>query len=66
MEAQQNFFCILTEEDIPGAKQPAPNITDNSVEALKRWLSCRGGTATNESGKQLRKDALIARFVFVH
>jgi len=32
----------LFEEDVPGATLPKPNIEENTVKALKRWLVCHG------------------------
>ncbi|XP_013389212.1 uncharacterized protein LOC106157950 [Lingula anatina] len=51
----ESHTVILSEEDVPGAKLPTPNVEEHTNVVLKRWLACRG---LRVSGKRAE---LIAR-----
>ena len=43
---EENQTCVLTEDDIPGAKLPCQFVEQCSVMQLRRWLLCRGAKTT--------------------
>lgn len=50
----------LKPEDVPGAILKAPNLADNTLVELKRWLLCRGLSCTgNKIDIITRLDALL-------
>ena len=44
---EENQTCVLTEDDIPGAKLPCQFVEQCSVMQLRRWLLCRGAKTTS-------------------
>jgi len=53
MAASEPIFSVpLIEDDVPGAKFSAHNVSQHLVLQLKRWLDCRG-LPTNGSKQQL-------------
>lgn len=55
----QHIPVVLTPTKIPGAVLPKPNISDNTVKDLQRWLKCRAVPV----GKA-RKATLVSLYVF--